>query len=43
LTAAHLRESFRGLAPDFVVDDARGAVPDVALRSSIVLLERIKP
>jgi 16S rRNA (guanine527-N7)-methyltransferase len=43
LTAAHLRETFRGLAPDFVVDDARGAVPDVALRSSIVLLERIKP
>ncbi|HET7133384.1 MAG TPA: 16S rRNA (guanine(527)-N(7))-methyltransferase RsmG [Gammaproteobacteria bacterium] len=43
LTAAHLRETFRGLAPDFVVDDARGAVPDVALRSSIVLLERNKP
>jgi 16S rRNA (guanine527-N7)-methyltransferase len=43
LTAAHLRKTFRGLAPDFVVDDARGAVPDVALRSSIVLLERIKP
>ncbi|HET8696949.1 MAG TPA: 16S rRNA (guanine(527)-N(7))-methyltransferase RsmG [Gammaproteobacteria bacterium] len=42
LTAAHLRETFRGLAPDFVLDEA-GAPRDVALRSSIVLLERIKP
>lgn len=42
LTAAHLREAFRGLAPDFVVkDDARSAAPELALRSSIVLLERI--
>jgi 16S rRNA (guanine527-N7)-methyltransferase len=42
LTAAHLRERFRGLAPDFVVnDDARSAAPELALRSSIVLLERI--
>ena len=40
LTAAHLRETFRGLAPDFALkDDARGA-PEIALRSSIVLLER---
>ena len=44
LTAAHLRETFRGLAPDFVLkDDARSAAPELALRSSIVLLERIKP
>jgi|SRR5882672_1543837 len=42
LTAAHLRETFRGLAPDFVLkDDARSAGPELALRSSIVLLERI--
>ena len=42
LTAAHLRETFRGLAPDFVLeDDARSEAPQLALRSSIVLLERI--
>jgi hypothetical protein len=42
LTAAHLRETFRGLAPDFVLkDEIRSAGPELALRSSIVLLERI--
>jgi 16S rRNA (guanine527-N7)-methyltransferase len=39
LTAAHLREEFRGLAPDFVLKPAPAEGP--ALRSSIVLLERI--
>lgn len=44
LTAAHLRETFRGLAPDFILkDDARSGAPELALRSSIVLLERTKP
>jgi 16S rRNA (guanine527-N7)-methyltransferase len=44
LTAAHLRETFRGLAPDYVLkDDARSAAPELPLRSSIVLLERTKP
>jgi 16S rRNA (guanine527-N7)-methyltransferase len=42
LTAAHLQETFRGLAPDFVPkDDAGNAAQDLGLRSSIVLLERI--
>jgi 16S rRNA (guanine527-N7)-methyltransferase len=39
LTATHLLEEFRGLAPDFVLKDAPAEGP--ALRSSIVLLERI--
>jgi 16S rRNA (guanine527-N7)-methyltransferase len=39
LTASHLRDAFRGLAPDFVVRPAPKDGP--RLRSAIVLLERI--
>jgi 16S rRNA (guanine527-N7)-methyltransferase len=39
LTAAHLQDAFRGLAPDFIVRPAAAAGPK--LRSSIVLLERV--
>ncbi|HET8697963.1 MAG TPA: 16S rRNA (guanine(527)-N(7))-methyltransferase RsmG [Gammaproteobacteria bacterium] len=39
LTAGHVRDAFRGLAPDFVVRPVRSEGP--ALRSSIVKLERI--
>jgi 16S rRNA (guanine527-N7)-methyltransferase len=39
LTATHLQEAFRGLAPDFVLRPLGSEIP--ALRSSIVLLERI--
>lgn len=39
LTAVHLHEAFRGLAPDFVLKPVPAEGP--ALRSSIVLLERI--
>ena len=39
LTAAHLQDAFRGLAPDFLVRPSPKDVPK--LRSSIVLLERI--
>ena len=38
LTASHLRDEFRGLAPDFRVRPVAGDGP--RLRSSIVLLER---
>jgi 16S rRNA (guanine527-N7)-methyltransferase len=40
LTAAHLGEAFRGLAPDFVARPMAGAVAP-KLKSSIVVLERI--
>jgi 16S rRNA (guanine527-N7)-methyltransferase len=39
LTAGHLQDAFRGLAPDFVMRDVPTDGP--TLRSSIVLLERI--
>jgi len=39
LTASHLRDAFRGLAPDFVLQPTQPKGPK--LRSSIVLLERI--
>ena len=39
LTAAHLQDAFRGLAPDFVLKSP--AVERKRMRSSIVLLERI--
>lgn len=39
LTAAHLQDAFRGLAPDFIVRPSPKEGPK--LRSSIVLLERI--
>ncbi|HEY3516350.1 MAG TPA: 16S rRNA (guanine(527)-N(7))-methyltransferase RsmG [Gammaproteobacteria bacterium] len=39
LTAGHLRDAFRGLAPDFVVRPMLKEGP--ALRSTIVVLERI--
>jgi 16S rRNA (guanine527-N7)-methyltransferase len=39
LTAGHVRDAFRGLAPDFVMRPVPTGGP--ALRSSIVLLERI--
>ena len=39
LTATHLQEAFRGLAPDYAVRPLATELP--ALRSSIVLLERI--
>jgi 16S rRNA (guanine527-N7)-methyltransferase len=39
LTAAHLQDAFRGLAPDFIVRPRPKDIPK--LRSSIVLLERI--
>jgi len=39
LTAGHLQDAFRGLAPDFLVRPVRKDGP--RLRSSIVLLERI--
>jgi 16S rRNA (guanine527-N7)-methyltransferase len=39
LTAAHLQDAFRGLAPDFLVRPLPKEVPK--LRSSIVLLERV--
>jgi 16S rRNA (guanine527-N7)-methyltransferase len=39
LTAAHRRDAFRGLAPDFVLRPTPADGP--TLRSSIVLLERI--
>ena len=39
LTATHLQDAFRGLAPDFLVRPAATEGPK--LRSSIVLLERI--
>jgi 16S rRNA (guanine527-N7)-methyltransferase len=41
LTAAHLQEAFRGLAPDFVLRPT--PVQGPRLRSSIVVLERINP
>jgi 16S rRNA (guanine527-N7)-methyltransferase len=41
LTAAHLREAFRGLAPDFVPRPSGAPDAGFALRSSIVSLERI--
>jgi hypothetical protein len=48
LTAAHLRDAFRGLAPDFAVRDAdsplleaaAAAAPPGRPRSTIVFLER---
>src|SRR5688572_1022801 len=39
LTAVHLQDAFRGLAPDFIVRPRPKDIPK--LRSSIVLLERI--
>jgi hypothetical protein len=39
LTASHLQDAFRGLAPDFVVRPMLQEGP--ALRSTIVVLERI--
>jgi hypothetical protein len=39
LTAAHLRDAFRGLAADFVPRSVPAGGP--RLRSSIVLLERV--
>jgi 16S rRNA (guanine527-N7)-methyltransferase len=39
LTATHLQDAFRGLAPDFLVKPVASEGP--RLRSSIVLLERI--
>jgi len=39
LTAAHLQDAFRGLAPDFLVRPVAADGPK--LRSSIVLLERV--
>ncbi len=40
LTATHLQEAFRGLAPDFALRPLQGDGPK--LRSSIVLLERVE-
>jgi 16S rRNA (guanine527-N7)-methyltransferase len=42
LTAAHLQDAFRGLAPDFVPRAVDAAAPGFRLRSSIVVLERIE-
>jgi 16S rRNA (guanine527-N7)-methyltransferase len=42
LTAGHLRDAFRGLAPDFVPKAADAGAPGLSLRSSIVVLERIE-
>jgi hypothetical protein len=39
LTATHLQDAFRGLAPDFVLQPVAKGGPK--LRSSIVLLERV--
>lgn len=42
LTATHLQDEFRDLAPDFVLRDVERQKQEPPLRSSIVLLERIK-
>lgn len=41
LTAAHLQEAYRGLAPDFVLRPPVEAGTGLNLRSSIVVLERV--
>lgn len=42
LTAGHLQDAFRGLAPDFVPKAVDSGAPGFRLRSSIVMLERIE-
>jgi hypothetical protein len=40
LTAPHLHEQFRGLAPDFALRPPAGGAPK--LKSAIVVLERVE-